>query len=67
LMAAVVIETRMQLLANFGAVLRLAVLLPLGAAIFAGAIFLLDRQLVKDFLVFARIAFERTSKNPELP
>jgi polysaccharide transporter, PST family len=67
LMGAVVTATRMQLPANFGAVLRLAVLLPLGAAIFAGAIFLLDRQLVKDFLVFARIAFERTSKKLELP
>jgi O-antigen/teichoic acid export membrane protein len=67
LMAAVVIATRMQLPANFSAVLRLAVLLPLGAAIFAGAIFLLDRQLVKDFLVFARTAFERKSTKLELP
>jgi O-antigen/teichoic acid export membrane protein len=67
LMAAVVTATRMQMPADLGAVLRLAVLVPLGAAIFAGAIFLLDRQLVKDFLIFARIAFERSPKTPELP
>jgi O-antigen/teichoic acid export membrane protein len=67
LMAAVVIATRQQLAANFGAALRLAVLLPLGAMVFAGAIFLLDRQLVKDFLVFARTAFQGTPKKLELP
>jgi O-antigen/teichoic acid export membrane protein len=67
LMAAVVIATRLQLSANIGAVLRLAVLLPLGSMVYAGAIFLLDRQLVKDFLVFARTAFEDTSKKLELP
>jgi PST family polysaccharide transporter len=66
LMAAVVIATRLQLLANFGAVLRLTVLLPLGAMVFAGAIFLLDRQLVRDFLVFARAAFDGNSKKLEL-
>jgi O-antigen/teichoic acid export membrane protein len=66
LMAAVVIATRLQLSANVGAVLRLAVLIPLGAMVFAGAIFLLDRPLVKDFLMFARSAFEDTSKKLEL-
>jgi O-antigen/teichoic acid export membrane protein len=66
LMAAVVIAIRLQLLANIGAVLRLAVLIPLGAMVFAGTIFLLDRQLVKDFLVFARAAFEGTPKKLEL-
>jgi hypothetical protein len=67
LMAAVVIATRVQLTANIGAVLRLAVLLPLGAIVFAGAIFLLDRQLVKDFLMFARSAYQGTPKKLELP
>jgi len=66
-MAAVVIATRVQLTANIGAVLRLAVLLPLGAIVFAGAIFLLDRQLVKDFLMFARSAYQGTPKKLELP
>ncbi len=67
LMAAVVIETRLQLSASIGAVLRLAMLLPLGAMVFTGAIFLLDRQLVKDFLVFAGNAFEGTAKKLESP
>jgi hypothetical protein len=67
LMAAVVIATRLQLSANIGAGLRLAVLIPLGTMVFASGIFLLDRQLVKDFLMFARIAFEGTSKKLELP
>jgi O-antigen/teichoic acid export membrane protein len=59
LMAAAVIETRQQLLAGLGPVLRLIVLVPLGACIYAGAIFLLDRRLVKDFLEFAQSAFAR--------
>jgi O-antigen/teichoic acid export membrane protein len=67
LMAAVVIETRLELSASIGAVLRLAVLLPLGAMVFTGAIFLLDRQLVKDFLVFAGSAFKGTASKLELP
>jgi O-antigen/teichoic acid export membrane protein len=67
LMAVVVIATRLQLSANIGAGLRLAVLIPLGTMVYAGAIFLLDRQLVKDFLMFARIAFEGTPKELELP
>ncbi len=65
LMAAVVIETRVQLSADFGPVLRLTVLLPLGAIIFVGAMFLLDRQLLKDFLGFVRTAFENRWKRPE--
>jgi O-antigen/teichoic acid export membrane protein len=62
LMAAVMIETRLKLLADLGPVLRLTVLLPLGAMIFAGAIFLLDRRVVTDFLKFARTAFENKMK-----
>jgi O-antigen/teichoic acid export membrane protein len=57
LMAAAVIETRVQFLAALGPVLRLIVLIPLGAGIYAGAIFLLDPRLVKDFLNFAHSAF----------
>jgi hypothetical protein len=67
LMAAAVIETRLQLPAELGPVLRLAVLLPLGATVFALAIFILDRRLVKDFLEFARTAFESKRNKPELP
>jgi hypothetical protein len=62
LMAVVVIETRLRLLADLGPVLRLALLVPLGAMIFAGAIFLLDRRVVTDFLKFARTAFENKMK-----
>jgi hypothetical protein len=43
------------------------VLLPLGATVFALAIFILDRRLVKDFLEFARTAFESKRNKPELP
>ena len=67
LMAAVVIEIRLHLLANIDALLQLIVLVPLGAIVYAGAIFLLDRRLVKDFLLFARAAFEGTPKKLELP
>jgi O-antigen/teichoic acid export membrane protein len=67
LMAVVVIATRLQVLANIGPVLRLTVLLPLGAVVFAGAVFLIDRQLLKDFLVFVGSAFEGTAKKLELP
>jgi O-antigen/teichoic acid export membrane protein len=67
LMAVVVIETGSTLPGEFGPILRLAVLIPLGVATFAGAIYLLDRKLVKDFLQFVQIAFERQGKNPEIP
>jgi O-antigen/teichoic acid export membrane protein len=66
LMAAVVTETGMTLSADFGPILRLTLLIPLGAAIFTGAMLLLDRKLVKEFLAFARTAFERQWKNPGL-
>jgi O-antigen/teichoic acid export membrane protein len=59
LMAAALTETRLQLLAGLSPALRLMVLIPLGAAIYGGAIFLLDRRLVKDFLAFAQSAFAR--------
>jgi PST family polysaccharide transporter len=64
LMAAVVTETGMTLSADFGPILRLTVLIPLGAAIFIGTMLLLDRKLVKDFLAFVHTAFERQWKNP---
>ena len=67
LMAAVVTETGMTLGAESGPILRLTILIPLGVAIFTGAILLLDRKLVKDFLEFAQTAFERQWKNPEIP
>ena len=67
LMAAVVTETGMTLPAEFGPILRLTLLIPLGAAIFTGAILLLDRKLVKDFLEFVQTAFERDGKNLEIP
>jgi O-antigen/teichoic acid export membrane protein len=67
LMACVVIETGMTLPAEFGPILRLSVLIPLGAVIFSAAIFLLDRKLVRNFLGFAQTAFERQESNPELP
>jgi hypothetical protein len=50
-----------------GPILRLTVLLPLGAIVFAAAIFLLDRRLVNDFLGFARTAFEGKWKRTEAP
>jgi O-antigen/teichoic acid export membrane protein len=64
-MAAAVIETRLLLPAGFGPILRLTVLLPLGAIVFAGAISTLDRQLVSDFLGFVRSAFEKQWKRTE--
>jgi O-antigen/teichoic acid export membrane protein len=67
LMAVTIIETRSQLSASLGPVLRLTVLLPLGALVFAVAILLLDQRLIKDFLVFARSAFERKWQGPEMP
>jgi hypothetical protein len=67
LMAAVVMETGMRLPVELGPVARLILLVPLGAAVFAAAIFLLDRKVVKEFLQFARAAFEGQKKNPELP
>jgi hypothetical protein len=56
LMAAAVIETRLQLPADWGPVLRLTLLVPLGAMIFVFTILVLDRRLVRDFLEFARTA-----------
>jgi O-antigen/teichoic acid export membrane protein len=66
LMAVVIIETRAHLSASLGPVLRLTVLIPLGASIFFLAIFLLDRRQVKDFLEFACSAFERNWDRPKL-
>jgi hypothetical protein len=67
LMAAVVIETGTALPAEFGPILRLTVLIPVGAAIYTGTIVLLDRKLVKNFLEFVQTAFERQTKKPEIP
>jgi O-antigen/teichoic acid export membrane protein len=66
LMAAVVKGTGMSLPAELGPILRLMLLIPLGAAIFTCAVLLLDRKLVKDFLEFVRSAFERHGKNSEI-
>jgi O-antigen/teichoic acid export membrane protein len=59
LMAFAVIEIRLHLLGGLAPVARLLVAVPLGAIIYIGAIYVLDRPLVKDFLAFARSAFER--------
>ena len=67
LMAAVVKETGMKLPTEFGPVLRLTALIPLGAVIYTAAILLLDRKLVKNFLEFVQTAFEGRGKNPEVP
>ena len=67
LMAAAVIETRLQLFADLGPALRLTLLLPLGVIVYAVAIFLLDRRLIKDFLEFARSAFDSKRNKPEMP
>jgi O-antigen/teichoic acid export membrane protein len=67
LMAAVVTEIGMRLPVELGPILRLAVLVPLGAVMFTGAIFLLDRKVVKEFLEFTQAAFQRQRKNPEVP
>ena len=67
LMAAVIVETRPQLSVALGPVLRLAVLVPLGVLVFAFAIFVLDRRMVKDFLEFARSGFERKWSRPQVP
>lgn len=66
-MAAAVIEARAALAVDLGPALRLTVLVPLGAAIYVISILLLDRRLVKNFLEFARTAFESKRKRPELP
>jgi hypothetical protein len=67
LMAAAVMKAGTALPPEFGPVLRLTVLIPVGVAIYTGAIVLLDRKLVKNFLEFAQTAFERRGKNPEIP
>ncbi len=67
LMAAAVIETRLQLSADWVPALRLSLLVPLGAMIYVFAIFLLDRRLVKDFLEFARAAFEGKRNRHGMP
>jgi len=64
-MSAAVIATRLQLPADFGPILRLTLLLPLGAIVFAGAISFLDRQLVSEFREFVRTAFEKKWKRSE--
>jgi O-antigen/teichoic acid export membrane protein len=65
-MAAAVIGTGLQLPTDFGPILRLTVLLPFGAIVFAGAISLLDRRLVGDFIGFVRTAFEKRWKRTEM-
>jgi O-antigen/teichoic acid export membrane protein len=67
LMAAVVKETGMRLPGDFSPILRLTVLIPLGAAVFAAAIVLLDRKVVKNFLEFVQTAFERQENTDATP
>ena len=67
LMATVVKETGMALPADFGPILRLLVLIPLGAVVYSVAIVLLDREVVKNFLEFARTAFERQGNQDANP
>jgi hypothetical protein len=66
-MAAAVIETRLQLPLEWSPLLRLTVLLPVGAIVFTGAAAFLDRQLVGDFLDFVRAGFDRKWKRTETP
>jgi O-antigen/teichoic acid export membrane protein len=67
LMAAAVIEMRLQLPPEWSALLRLMVLLPVGATVFTGAAAFLDRQLLGDFLDFVRAGFDRKWKRSETP
>jgi len=67
LMAAVVTESGTMLPVEFGPMLRLTLLVPLGVAIYTSTIFLLDRKLVKDFLEFAQAAFQGQGKSAEIP
>ena len=67
LMTAAVIETRLQLPPDWGPLLRLTVLLPVGAFVFTGAAAFLDRQLLGDFLDFVRAGFDRKWKRTETP
>jgi hypothetical protein len=62
-----VIEMRLQLPLEWGPVVRLAVLLPVGAIVFSGAAAFLDRRLVADFLEFVRTGFDRKWKRTETP
>ena len=64
-MAAAVIETRLQMPTDWGPILRLTVLVPVGALVFVGTIYFLDRRLVAEFLGFARTAFEKKWKRNE--
>jgi PST family polysaccharide transporter len=66
-MAAAVIGTGLQLPTDFGPILRLTALLPLGAIVFAGTISFLDRRLVGDFMGFLRTAFDKKWKRTETP
>jgi O-antigen/teichoic acid export membrane protein len=67
LMAATVVEVGLQLPQELGALLRLAVQIPVGAIVFVVALFFLDRRLVSGFLDFVRSAFQRKRKAPETP
>jgi O-antigen/teichoic acid export membrane protein len=67
LMAAVVKETGLSLPAEFGPLLRLTMLIPLGAVVFAAAILLLDRKAVKTFLEFVQTAFQREGNTDAAP
>ncbi len=66
-MAAAVIEVRAHLPPGWTPIARLTVLIPLGATVFAGVVFFLDRRLVREFLDFVQIAFARRRKANETP
>lgn len=63
LMVAAVLLGRYLLPGSTSAVLRLALLVPLGAVAFLGVTFVLDRELIKSLLGFAQTALGR-SKRP---
>ena len=67
LMATAVIETRLQLPLEWSPLLRLMVLLPVGAIVFTGVAAFLDRRLVIDFLDFVRAGFDRKWRRTETP
>jgi O-antigen/teichoic acid export membrane protein len=64
-MAIALYVARYAIPAHFGPALRLMFLVPAGAAVFVGAIFVLDRSLVNEFLGFVCAAFEKKWPNAE--
>lgn len=67
LMVAAVLLGRYLLPAGAGVVTRLVLLVPLGAVAFLGAVFALDRELVKSLLAFAQSALSRARRGAAPP